>query len=435
MRPETKYARSGDLHIAYQVVGDGPIDLVYCPGAVSHVEAFWDVPWVSEFFGRLSSFSRLILFDKRGSGLSDPIAGAPTLEERMDDIRAVMDAAGSERAAIFGASEGGTMAVLFAATYPERVSHLVLYAAFARLPGADAPSQQRQAILEQLRDGWGSGITVFLWAPSLIGNAEASEVFSRLERHSASPGAAVAVFGLVYEMDVRDVLPNVKVPTVVLHRTGDNLIPFECARELAASISDAKLVELPGIDHYFFDNWEALAGETEEFITGTRHAADVDRVLSTVLFTDIVGSTDHLASTGDKDWRNLIEKHDSIVNKTVDKHRGRTIKSTGDGVLATFDGPGRGVRCALELKDQVKPLGIDIRAGLHTGEIELRKNDIAGIAVVIAQRIEALGQPGQVLVSRTVVDLTAGSGLGFEEAGSHALKGVPGDWQLFEARS
>jgi class 3 adenylate cyclase len=439
MQPETRYARAGDVHIAYQVVGDGPIDLVLVPWFVTHLEHHWEEPALARFFERLASFSRLILFDKRGNGLSDRIGTgdrAPTLEERMDDVRAVMDAAGSERAALFGISEGGPLSILFAATYPERVRSLVLFGTFARILVADDyPMGLPEFMLEDMYEGfeevWGEGAALMIMAPN-----ETDERFlrwwRRLERLSMTPGGAVATMRLNEQIDVRHVLDQVQAPTLVLHREGDS-IDVANGRYIAEHIPDARFKLLPGEAHLpSVGEAELLLDEVEDFLTGKREAPrDVDRVLATVLFTDIVRSTERAAALGDRDWRDLLAEHDRLVRAQIERHRGREVKSLGDGFLATFDGPGRGIRCAREAVRGARELGLELRAGLHTGECELTEGDVAGIAVHIGARVGASAGPGEVLVSSTVKDLVVGADFDFDDRGTHTLKGVPGEWRLY----
>ena len=433
--PTTRYAVSGEVNIAYQTMGDGPIDIVLVPGIVSHVEFLHEFPEYTAFLRRLSKFARVVTFDKRGQGLSDRISGAPSLEERMDDLRAIMDAIGSQRAALLGISEGSPMSALFAATYPERVSRLILYGGFAR--GADlwGSDNQKEKVLQRIKH-WGSGGLMKGVIPSLAENQDAVSRFAKFERLSASPGAYKAIALLNMLIDVRAILPTVRVPTLVLHRRSDALVPVEWGRDLAMQIPDAKFIEYPGSGHaYCFGDVEGMLGDIEEFITGHRESssADLERVLATVLFTDIVDSTRSAAEMGDQTWRRLLDTHDHLARQMVEKHRGILIKNTGDGILATFDGPGRAVRCALALGAASNQIGLPLRAGLHTGEIEIRGRDIGGIAVHAAARVMAQSQSSEVLVSRVVTDLVAGAGLKFCERGSHELKGLPGRWELFAA--
>ena len=435
--PKTQYTKSGDLHIAYQVTGSGPLDLVFVPGFVSHLEYQWEHPWSAHFFERLGSFSRLIRFDKRGTGLSDRVGGIPMLEQRMDDVRAVMDAAGSERAALFGVSEGGPMSLLFAATYPDRTSALVLYGSYARLSWAPDHSCGRteaewRTMIEAIEKRWGEGAGSDMRSPGAAGDEAYQQWLATYQRLAASPGAAVAVMEMNKEIDVRPILSAVRVPTLVLHRTGDRAIQTEQARYLADHIPGARLVEFPGIDHTpWVGDADAILDEIEEFLTGTRHEAEIDRVLATVLFTDIVGSTERAAALGDRKWRDLLDGYYALARRELARFRGREVDTAGDGFFASFDGPARGIRCAQAISAGVRPLGIEVRAGLHTGECEVIGEKVGGIAVHIGARVAGLARPGEVLVSNTVKDLVAGSGLSFEERGAHTLKGVPGEWRLY----
>jgi class 3 adenylate cyclase len=433
--PVTRYAVSGDVNIAYQTMGDGPVDIIIVPGVVSHVEFLHEVPGYTAFLRHLSTFARVVTFDKRGQGLSDRISGAPSLEQRMDDVRAIMDDIGSRRAVLMGISEGAAMSALFAATYPERVSQLILYGGFAC--GADlwGSDSSMEKVLRRIRH-WGNGGLIKGVMPSRAENQDAVNQFAKFERLSASPGAYKAIVLLNLLIDVRAILPTVRVPTLVLHRRTDALVSVEWGRDLAAQIPGAKFIEYPGSDHvYFSGDVEAMLGDIEEFITGHREISsiDLDRVLATVLFTDIVDSTSSAAEMGDQTWRRLLDSHDELAKQMVEKHRGTLIKTTGDGILATFDGPGRAVRCALAFGAAAKQIGLPLRAGLHTGEIEIRGRDIGGIAVHAAARVMAQSQCSEVLVSRVVTDLVAGAGLKFSERGSHELKGLPGRWDLFAA--
>jgi pimeloyl-ACP methyl ester carboxylesterase len=438
-QPETKYAKSGDVNIAYQTVGDGPFDLVFVMGWVSHLEYFWDEPSFARFLDRLASFSRLILFDKRGTGLSDrvPDHELPTIEQRMDDVRAVMDAAGSDRAALFGVSEGGPMCAVFAATYPKRTSALVMYGTYAKriwdpdYPWAPTP-EQRQQWYDLLEQGWGGVTDVATLAPSVAQDDRFRQWWATYLRRSASPGAALALAHMNTQIDIRAVLPVIGVPTLVIHRTGDLDIDVGGARWMAGQIPGAKYVELPGADHLpFVGNQDAILDEVEQFLTGSRGAAERDRVLATVMFTDIVSSTKRAHEVGDRAWRELLEQHHALVRRALERFRGREIDIAGDGFLAAFDGPARAIRCACAVRDAVLQLGLEIRAGLHTGECEVLGDKLAGIAVHTGARVAAMAAAGEVLVSSTVKDLVAGSGLEFEDRGTHELKGIPGDWRLF----
>ena len=437
-QPPTGYARSGNTRIAYQVFGDGPRDLVIVPGFVSHLETSWEHPPYERFMERLASFARVIVFDKRGTGLSDPVAAAATLEDRIDDFRAVMEAAGSDRAALMGISEGAPMSALYAATRPDRVEAVVLYGSFARGTQAPdypwAPSADAWPVgLAAIDESWGQGFGLITLAPSKFHDRPFFEWWCRFERHAASPGLVEAALDLDRQIDIRDVLPTVGVPALVLHRTGD-FWPVEGARWIAGQIPGARFVELPGEDHWpWIGDPDSVVDEIEEFLTGTRGQRAPDRVLATVLFTDIVGSTERASGLGDRRWRELLESHDRVVRRHIDRSRGRAIKSTGDGVLATFDGPARAIDCAQRICQDVRSLGIEVRAGMHTGECELMNGDIGGIAVHIAARVVGGAGAGEVLVSSTVRDLVVGSGIEFEDRGRHALKGAPGEWQLYAA--
>jgi pimeloyl-ACP methyl ester carboxylesterase/class 3 adenylate cyclase len=438
MPPETRYARSGEVNIAYQVVGGGPFDLVFVPGFISHLDLQWADPRIARFLDKLASFSRLILFDKRGTGLSDPVAAPAPLEDRMDDVRAVMDAAGSERAALFGLSEGGAMSILFAATYPERTRSLILCGTFATgtLDPDDNPGGQRwvdeyHRVLD-LTEHWGEGRTLGVFAPSA--DSERDRIGRGIfERSAATPQMTRTLLDMVVETDVRDVLPSVRVPTLVLHRE-EEFVPVASARYLAEHIPGARLVVLPGADHIpFYGDADGYAEEIEEFLTGARQAPVSDRILTTVMFTDIVGSTERAAALGDARWRELVARHDELVRSELERHRGREIKTMGDGFLATFDGPARGIRCARAIADKVRALDVELRAGLHTGECELVGDDIGGMAVNIGARISAIAGADEVLVSSTVKDLVVGSGISFSDRGAQELKGVPGEWHIFAA--
>jgi class 3 adenylate cyclase len=439
--PATHYVKSDDVHIAYQVIGDGPLDLVFVPGFVSHVEATWQVPGRSAFFRRLASFSRLILFDKRGTGMSDRGSQIFTLEQRMQDVRAILDEVGSERAALFGVSEGGPMSLLYAATYPERTSALILYGCYARSCWApDYPlgwyNEQWQRFAENSVRNWGApqGTGIEILAPSLARDPIAAERAASYFRTAASPGAAAAILKMNSEIDVRHVLPAIRAPTLILHRIADRMVEIEHARRLAQGIPGAQLVELPGIDHLFWvGDADLLVDHVEQFLTGKHQVQDCDRVLATVLFADIVGSTERAVAIGDRSWRELLAAFRAKVRETLRNFKGREINTAGDGFLAAFDGPARAIRCAGAIRDAAHSLGLEVRCGLHTGECELVGEDLAGIAVHIGARVAALAAPGEVLVSQTVRDLVAGSGLAFAERGMHTLKGVPSEWRLFNA--
>lgn len=435
--PETRYANGPGGNIAYQVVGDGPMDLVIVPGWLSHVDLMWgDAGW-SKFVAGLTSFARVILYDKRGTGLSDPIDSVPTLESRADDLLAVLDAAGSDRAALFGYSEGGPISTMFAATYPGRVQSLILFGSYANGSRVDDGSPGRAkwiqllAKVEATLDHWGEGRTLD-WAAPGFSTSLTRRGAGALERAAMSPRMARLTFEAVLtKAKVQDILGSVAVPTLVLHRK-DEAIPVEFAREIAAGIPRARLVELDGADHWLaVGDTQAIIDEVEEFLTGHRHEHPPDRVLATVMFTDIVDSTRRAAEVGDREWRDLLERHDLISREEIARFQGREVKHTGDGFLATFDGPTRAVRCANALNERLPAQGIDVRTGLHAGECELRGDDIGGIAVHIGARIAAKAHAREVLVSSTVKDLVNGSGIIFQDRGTHELKGVPGEWRLF----
>ena len=437
MKPETRYARSGDVNIAYQVLGEGPRDLVLVPGWVSNLDVFWEEPRAAAFLQRLASFSRLILFDKRGTGLSDRVNDMPTLEQRMDDVRAVMDAARSPQAALVGYSEGGPMCMLFAATHPERTAALIMFGAFARRIWApDYPwgptREEWERYVEQYTNGWGGPVGLDKRSPTLYRDARFRDWWARFLRSGCSPGANRALMRMNAEIDVRHVLPAVRVPTLVIHNDRDGSIPVACGRYMAERIPGAKYVELHSDDHLpFAGNAEAILDEVEEFLTGVRRGPEPDRVLATVMFTDIVDATRRASDLGDRRWRDLLDAHHGLVREQLAQFRGREIDTAGDGFLAAFDGPARAVRAACAVTASVKQLGLEIRAGLHTGECEVMGPKLGGIAVHIGARVAALAGAGEILVSNTVRDLVAGSGLRFEDRGVHALKGVPGEWHLF----
>jgi pimeloyl-ACP methyl ester carboxylesterase len=437
MTPETRYARSGDVNIAYQVVGDAPRDLVCVPGWVSNLEVLWEEPACVRFLGRLASFARLILFDKRGTGLSDRVSDMPNLETRMDDVRAVMDTVGSQRAALLGYSEGGPMCALFAATYPLRTTALIMQGSYARrtyasdYPWGQTPEAREQWMAACERE-WGGPVGLDQCWPSAAHDERVRQWWARFLRMGASPGANRALQLMNSEMDVRHVLPAIRVPTLLLHSVGDRLLDVRGSRFMAEQIPGAKYVELPGHDHLAWgEDADQILDEIEDFLTGVRHGPEPDRVLATVLFTDIVGSTEKAAALGDRRWRDLLEGHHGLVRRELGRYRGREIDTAGDGFLATFDGPARAVRCARAVSDGAHAIGLEVRAGLHTGEIELIDDSVSGLAVHIGARVAATAGPGEVLVSSTVKDLVAGSGLRFQDRGSHALKGVPGEWHLF----
>jgi class 3 adenylate cyclase len=433
MQPMTQYAKSGDVHIAYQAFGNGPINLVMVPGFVSNVENYWDQPDLARFLNRLGSYARVVTFDKRGTGMSDRVTELPGLEQRMDDLRAVMDAAGMEQAALVGISEGAPLSVLFAATYPDRCRALVLYGSFSRFSFWFPTEEALANFFSYVEQSWGTGGSVQKFAPSRVNDASFQRWWGRNERLGASPAAVTALMRMNSQIDIGDILPAVRVPTLVIHRTGDKVVNVEGGRDMAAHIPGARFVELPGIDHIFYvgESADEISDAIEEFLTGSRTPVPVDRILATVLFTDIVGSTEKAAALGDQRWRDLLDNHHATIRRNLERFRGREVKTTGDGFLATFDGPARGVRCAYAIAQEIKPLGIEVRAGLHTGECEMIGNDVGGIAVHTGARVAALAAAGEVLVSSTVKDLVAGSGLRFSDRGTHLLKGIPGDWRIF----
>lgn len=437
--PETMYARSGDVNIAYQVIGDAPLDLVFVMGWVSHLEYFWREPSFARFLSRLASFARLILFDKRGTGLSDrvPINELPTLEQRMDDVRAVMDAVGTERAALCGVSEGGPMCSLFAATYPEKTLALVMIGTYAkRIRDVDYPwaptTEHRQQFFEEMREQWGGPVGLEERAPSVADDPDFRQWWATYLRMGASPGAAVALTQMNAEIDVRQVLPSIRVPTLVIHRTEDQCLKVEEGRYVAGKIPGAKYVELPGRDHLpFVGDQDAILDEVEEFLTGVRHTLEPDRVLATVLFTQIVDADDQAQRLGKRSWDTLIDRLRAYSRKEIEWFRGRDIDMVGDRPLAIFDGPARAIRCAGAISKYAARLGVQMRAGLHTGECDMVDGKVGGIAAEIGVQVARKAAPDEVLVSSTVKDLVAGSGLTFEDRGAHQLPGIPGEWRLF----
>jgi class 3 adenylate cyclase/pimeloyl-ACP methyl ester carboxylesterase len=446
VRPDTRYARSGDVSIAYQVLGDGPFDLVFAPGFVSNVEFGWEEQTLERFYRRLASFCRLIIFDKRGTGLSDRVSGVPDLETRMDDVRAIMDAVGSERAAVLGYSEGAAMAALFAATYPERTPALVLYGTFLRHYWLSERRETYRQVspdqeLEEMGRRWGTpeycDELLREDAPSKADDEDFRRWYATRLRLGASPAAAVTLAKMNLETDARPILPSIHVPTLIVHRVGDRNCDVRNALFAADQIPGAVYVELPGEDHLpWVGDSEAIVGEIERFLTGIWKGGgweepEPERVLSTVLFTDIVGSSERAASLGDRAWRELLENHHTVVRRQLARFRGREMDAAGDGFFASFDGPARAIRCACAIVDGIRELELDVRAGLHTGECELIDGKVAGIAVHTGARIASLAAPGEVLVSSTVKDLVAGSGMAFQEHGLHELKGIPGDWRLY----
>jgi pimeloyl-ACP methyl ester carboxylesterase len=434
---EVRFARSGDVDVAYRVVGDGPVDLVYAQGSLTHLEVNWELPQFRRYCERLAEFTRLILFDKRGMGMSDRVPGATTLEERMDDIRAIMDAVGSERAAIMGESEGGPLAMLFAAAHPERTVALILQGAEVRertdedWPWGEATEEEFEAAMASIPERFGQGVGIYAIAPSVAGQEWARAWRARVVTHAATPGSAEAFMRMAFDIDVRHVVPAINIPTLIVHAVDDGVCHIENARFLAREIRAARLVELPGSDHVPWFDPEPTIAEIREFLTGTREARRPDRALATVLFTDLVRSTERAAELGDRRWRDLLEQHHAAVRRELVRFDGREMDTAGDGFFATFDGPARGIRCAQSIVESVRPLGLEVRAGLHTGEVERADGKVAGIAVNIGARVAAQADVGEVLVSGTVKDLVAGSGLEFEDRGPAVLKGIPGEWRLF----
>jgi pimeloyl-ACP methyl ester carboxylesterase len=441
VEPETRYVKSGNVYIAYQVVGRGATDLVLLGGFYSHLEAQWEEPRYARFLERLGSFSRLILLDQRGTGLSDRAVRLPTLEQHIDDVLAVMDAVGADRAAIVGIAQGGALGALLAATHPKRVSALVLYSAYARLMRDDGYPWGRDArwyrrLVHDTESRWGTGASLERLAPGTAGDESFRRWWARFERLIHSPGSARAYLRMQAEVDIRPVLPVIQVPTLALQRRDDVYRDRGNSRYLAENIPGARYVEVPGREHLaYLGNQDAVIDEIEEFLTGIRRGPEPGRVLATLLFTDVVGSTERAANLGDTKWRDLLETHNAVVRKEIDRFRGREVSTSGDGFFATFDGPARGAHCALAVLDSLRSLGLEIRAGLHTGEIELVADDLRGIAVHVAARIASAAAAGEVLVSSTVRDLVAGSGLRFEDRGPHRLKGVPNQWRLYAVKA
>ncbi|HVH15120.1 MAG TPA: adenylate/guanylate cyclase domain-containing protein [Candidatus Angelobacter sp.] len=442
MRPETRYAKSGSVHVAYQSSGSGPVDLVWAPGTASHLELDWTWPKRAWFIERLGTFCRVIRFDKRGTGLSDRVAGAPNLEERIDDIRAVMDAAGSERAFIHGYSEGASMACLFGATYPRRTLGLILWGAQARWVKTDdypwgQSEEEAEKMIKELEDNGAN--STYLTGPGAgapKNDQDFLDFFVRYARSAASPAAFAALERMNNNIDIRAILPSIHVPTLVMNRTGDPVANVEAARDLASRIAGARFVEFPGNTHSItLDDADKILAEIEQFVVGTRSSASSDRVLATILFCDIVGSTEQVARLGDRKWRDLLDRYNSAVSKELSSFRGLEVKKTGDGFVATFDGPSRAIKCACSIRESVRQLGIEIRQGLHAGECEVIGDDIGGISVHLAARIAESAKPGRILLSSTVKELVAGSSFSFEDRGSCNLKGVPGNWRLFEVQA
>lgn len=436
--PETRYAKAPDgTSIAYQVVGDGPVDLVYSGGIWSNVDLMWDEPAWAHYLERLAGCSRLILFDMRSVGLSDRGPEPPTIELQRDDIGAVMDAAGIDQAVVFGGARASAMAMLFAATHPERTSSLILYAPVPKTVATpDFPhgktAEEQRAFFERFLAEMGTGRNLAIQAPSVAGDERFVAWWARFERSVASPSGYEELARIFTDLDVREVLPVIHVPTLVIHRSGDRIVPSAQARYVADTIEGSRLVELPGDDHVpFVGDADAIADEVEEFLTGARPARDPDRILATVLFTDIVGSTERQAALGDRGWKALVEQHHAVVRRALTRHGGFEQDTAGDGFYVRFDGPGRAIRCAREIVDAVRPLGIEVRAGLHTGECEIVEDKCSGLSVSIGARVMAHAGASEIMVSQTVKDLTAGSGLAFEDAGERELKGVPDRWHLY----
>jgi class 3 adenylate cyclase len=436
MKPDTKYAKCGNIHIAYQVIGDGPFDLVFAPGFASHLDFQWEEPTQARFFGRLAAFCRLIRFDKRGVGLSDRLDKMPTLEERMEDIRAVMDEAGSDRAALLGLSEGGPLSLLFSATYPNRTIALILWNTFAKLVWADdytigVPVKLMADWDKWLEQTWGrQGKFLQAFCPSFVNELQFKAWWEQFERLALSPGAALDASRLNQKIDVRELLSLIQVPTLVINNVDDQLMPNPINKYPSERIQNAKYVEVSGIDHFAWRERDGVTTEIEKFLTGERRYTDIDRQLATVFFTDIVRSTECAANLGDRTWRKLLDRHDKILQQNIARFRGKIVDTAGDSVFATFDGPARAIHCACSLIEEIHDIGIEIRVGIHTGEVEARKTGIAGVAVHIGARIAALAGENEILVSKTVKDLVAGSGISFSDRGRYELKGMPEKWHL-----
>jgi class 3 adenylate cyclase len=434
--PETRFARNGDIHLAYQTVGSGPLDLLLVDTWVHHVEAVWDFPDFARFLRRLSSFGRLIHFDRRGTGLSDPVPldRLPDIETQVEDAIAVLDAAGSPEAAVLGLNDGTLVAMLLAIAHPERCNSLVLFTPTAAHTHAGGmPMEEIDAVIEQIRSDAEAGRSgVEILAPSRAEDERFAQQLARLQRYSVRPGAMGHYYRQTMQADIREVVPRIRVPTMLINRSRNRIVGMELTRDVASLIPDAKLVELPGTDHLVFsEDIDAVIDEIEEFLTGARTGSDPDRVLATLLFTDIVDSTTLAAEMGDRRWRDVLDQHHALVRVELDRFKGREVATTGDGFFATFESPARAVRCAFACVRAVSALGLEIRAGIHTGEVEVRGDDLGGLAVHIGARIAALAPAGDVVVSSTVRDLLAGSGMSFEDAGEHELKGVPDTWRVY----
>ena len=438
MIPETRYTKAGNINIAYQVVGDGPIDIVLVPGWISNIDVFWEDPAMVRFLNRLASFSRLILFDKRGTGLSDRVTDTPMLEERMEDVNAVLDAVGSKEAVLAGYSEAGTMVALFAATYPERTHSIIMIGSFARRIRTDdypfgAAPESYQAFIKEIESNWGGPVGMEARVPSKVHDEQFKSWWSKFLRMGASPSTAGAITRMNMEVDVRTILPSIKVPALIIHADGDLVIGLDHGKYLAENIPNARLVVVRTDDHIpWIGAPNKILAEIEEFVTGDRTTREVQRVLSTLMFTDIVDSTQKATNLGDQQWADLLASHDQAIRHELSIYRGKEIDTAGDSFFASFDGPARALHCANAISQSVKKIGLSVRIGVHIGECELRGNTLAGIAVHIASRISALAAADQILVSRTVKDLVAGSGISFNDFGSHQLKGVPDPWQLYE---
>jgi pimeloyl-ACP methyl ester carboxylesterase len=439
--PPIRYAANGDIHIAYRVHGDAPVDLVLVAGTFSNLDVLWELAEYRAFIERLATFARVITFDKRGMGLSDRVR-AGTLEERMDDVRAILDDLGSESAALVGNSEGAPMSMLFAATHPERTRALILCGGEIKeektddWPWGESTRQEfdESMQLDRLVERWGKGLGLQYFVPSRKDDERLRENWGRLQVQSASPHDALAFMRMAFEIDVRHVVPTITTPTLVVHRVGDRICRVENGRWLSSHLPNAKYVELPGENHIPFIDGEDILDEIREFLTGVREPAEPDRVLATVLFTDIVGSTERARELGDRSWRDLVERHHEVVRRELTRFRGHEVDTAGDGFFATFDGPARAIRSAKAITEAVRGLGLEVRAGLHTGEVELAGDDVRGIAVHTGARVAAQAGPSEVLVSQTVKDLVAGSGIELEDRGAHELKGVPGEWRLYAVR-
>jgi pimeloyl-ACP methyl ester carboxylesterase/class 3 adenylate cyclase len=437
MVPGTHYTQSDGLSIAYQVIGDGPVDIVLVPGWISNIEVFWEEPIVARFLQELASFARLILFDKRGTGLSDRLVEVATLEQRMDDVRAVMDAVGSKCAALMGYSEGGPMCALFSATYPERTSALIMINSYARITRTEdypwGPTEgELIAFLDKVASDWGGPLDIDQRIPTMANDNRFAHWWARFLRQGATPKALLSLAHANRQIDIRHVLPSVRVPALILHADADRIIEAGHGRYLAGAVRGAKLVIYPARDHVpFADGAQHVIRHVREFLTGAYRPSSVDSTLCTILFTDIVGSTRQLVERGDRAWADLLAAHNNAVRSELALYRGREVNNTGDGFVAIFDGPARSIRCAQAIRNALRPIGVDVRMGLHSGECEIQDGAVSGLAVHIAARVSAAAQAGDIVVSRTVKDLVAGSGLGFADFGVHALKGVPDNWQLY----